>query len=143
VGYDAAKNVILGGSGESFDLPYNGLLDNVRFYNRAITGAEVSQLYSQDPSCVTTVTTGIKDLNKLAAGINVYPNPSQGLLNIDFGSETTVELFVKDMLGKVLLTYSIENQTRTELDLSSQPNGIYFVEVYVNGTKQVQKIIKN
>lgn len=33
------------------NLPFNGTLDNVRFYNRKLTNTEMQQLYTLDPSC--------------------------------------------------------------------------------------------
>jgi PKD repeat protein len=51
--YDATRNVILGGTNESAsNSPYLGTLDNLRFYNRVISSAEVSALYNQDPQCL-------------------------------------------------------------------------------------------
>jgi PKD repeat protein len=51
--YDIGKNIYFGGSNEpSFNLPFNGTLDNVRFYNRILNAAEVGQLYNLDPTCL-------------------------------------------------------------------------------------------
>ena len=50
--YDASKGVILGGTDEAAsNTPFNGCVDNLRFYSRAITLADVSELYGQDPVC--------------------------------------------------------------------------------------------
>ncbi len=52
--YMTNKKVILGGSNEAaFNLPFNGSMDNIRFYNRILNASEVSQLYSVDPSCLS------------------------------------------------------------------------------------------
>lgn len=51
--YQAGKTIVLGGSNEpSFNLPLNGTLDNMRFYNRVLNASEVSALYTSDPSCL-------------------------------------------------------------------------------------------
>jgi PKD repeat protein len=51
--YMTGKNVILGGTNESsFNLPFNGSLDNFRFYNRTLNSSEINQLYTSDPSCL-------------------------------------------------------------------------------------------
>ncbi len=44
-------NVILGGTGQNTNYPFNGSMDNVRFYNRKLTGTEFNQLYNLDPIC--------------------------------------------------------------------------------------------
>lgn len=47
----ANKNVFLGGTNEFTNYPLNGSMDNVRFYNRKLTGTEFNQLYTLDPIC--------------------------------------------------------------------------------------------
>lgn len=51
--YDLTRSVILGGTNElAANFPLNGIMDNVRFYNRVLNASEVAQLYSQDPTCL-------------------------------------------------------------------------------------------
>ncbi len=54
-GFDfvSGKNVILGGTNESYNAPFSGSIDNARFYNRTLSAAEVLYLYTQDPTCIT------------------------------------------------------------------------------------------
>ena len=49
--YGANKNVYLGSTNEMVNFPFNGSLDNVRFYNRKLSGTEFNQLYTLDPIC--------------------------------------------------------------------------------------------
>ncbi len=49
--YQAGKKVMLGASNEWYDGPFKGILDNSRFYDRAINAAEVLALFNTDPSC--------------------------------------------------------------------------------------------
>jgi hypothetical protein len=53
-GYDYAvgKKVYLGGSNEVMvNTPFNGTIDNVKFYNVALTANQINELYLLDPSC--------------------------------------------------------------------------------------------
>lgn len=52
--YLSGKKVYLGHTLEvnSYQ-PFSGVIDNVRFYNRILTAAEVNQLYTVDPACIT------------------------------------------------------------------------------------------
>ena len=50
--YSATTKVYLGGTNISPNYPLNGSIDNVRFYNRKISNAEMYQLYLTDPSCI-------------------------------------------------------------------------------------------
>lgn len=53
--YAPGKKIYLGGTNETAQpMPFSGLLDNVRFYNRILSAAEVNQLYVSDPSCLST-----------------------------------------------------------------------------------------
>lgn len=57
-GYDyvAGKKVYLGVSNElNWNQPFHGTLDNVRFYNRTLSAAEVNQLFLTDPSCLASI----------------------------------------------------------------------------------------
>ncbi|MEO6304541.1 MAG: LamG-like jellyroll fold domain-containing protein, partial [Bacteroidia bacterium] len=49
--YNPGENIYLGGSNIAFNLPMNGSLDNVRFYNRKLSNTEFNQLYVTDPTC--------------------------------------------------------------------------------------------
>jgi hypothetical protein len=52
--YDPTRGVILGGTNETnYNSPYLGSMDNVRFYDRIISAAEVSAIYTGDPDCST------------------------------------------------------------------------------------------
>ena len=53
-GFDyVSSNVYLGGSNDPlFNMPFDGVIDNVKFYNRALAPAEVYGLFNVDPSCV-------------------------------------------------------------------------------------------
>jgi hypothetical protein len=53
--YNPLSNVYLGGTNIAFNLPFVGTLDNVRFYNRKLTGTEFNLLYLTDPACITSV----------------------------------------------------------------------------------------
>ena len=68
---------------------------------------------------------------------SIYPNPSNGIFNMDGLTKTsTVNIF--NSFGKLL---SVEINS-SEIDLSSQPNGIYLVNIQdSNGSFLSKKII--
>jgi hypothetical protein len=80
--YVSGKRVILGSSNEpGFDLPLNGSLDNVRFYNRVLTPAEVSWMYTYDPICVGNPPVSIFTPNPLNTCINKFITLNDGSIN--------------------------------------------------------------
>jgi Secretion system C-terminal sorting domain len=69
----------------------------------------------------------------------VYPNPSNGIFHI--GQEKHgFKSRVTDQLGNTIQVQSLNNQ----IDLTNQPNGIYFIHFFEDGSDKVQieKIVK-
>lgn len=69
--------------------------------------------------------------------IEAYPNPTNGRLslNVHMEPEEGLELTVFDSMGRKVLRQALGDQTSTELDLSSMPSGMYFIQV-ANGTER-------
>jgi hypothetical protein len=84
--------------------------------------------------------TGINsNLANLTSNFIVYPNPSNGLFNVQLESASTIE--VTDVLGRVILTDNV-NAGTYQLNLGNTINGVYFVKSIVNGKTKTVKIIK-
>ena len=74
----------------------------------------------------------------------VYPNPTNGRVMLEFSeptSNTLVEVY--GLIGERILAKEISGNSLYELDLSSQPQGIYLVKVSNGKSVSVKKIIKN
>ena len=77
-----------------------------------------------------------------ATSVNIHPNPTTGKLIISIAGQTASSVTLRNSLGQVLLSGNISSTNQIELDLSSYPAGIYFLQLEVNGqviTKQVLK----
>lgn len=95
---------------------------------------------------------GLDYLNELkeqqADNLFIYPNPTKGEFYIDLGGaiQNEAHLEIVDLSGRVVLTKKMNttaSSAETTVDLSSAPNGLYFVKV-VSGTQvYVKQIIKN
>ena len=55
--------------------------------------------------------------------ISIYPNPTNGLVNIQ--SSVPVDIVVYNVVGEIILIA----KNATQIDLSSQPRGIYMVQL--------------
>lgn len=75
--------------------------------------------------------------------IRIYPNPTKGLLKIDFPSlsETRASLRVHDSKGRLLISKQAQ-ETGNELDLSAYPPGFYILLIQAGTEKREWKIIK-
>ena len=86
---------------------------------------------------------GINELN-IANLINVYPNPSNGLINLKLlkAVASSVEINVFDMLGNKVNQTSLNGKSlaEQELNLTGNAAGIYFLEIAIEGNKYVRKI---
>jgi hypothetical protein len=81
-----------------------------------------------------------------AAITDVYPNPTNGLINIVTTGITTskaVQLRITDMSGRVIATKQVAVNGSSVMDISSHANGIYLLQATLaDGSRQQFKITK-
>ena len=74
----------------------------------------------------------VEELNTIN-GINIYPNPSNGIFNItgEFNSSSNIIITVSDITGKVVLNKELNNVSilNQEIDLKNNNKGIYFIKI--------------
>lgn len=73
--------------------------------------------------------------------LEIYPNPTEGEVQISGLSETSV-ISLYDFYGKKLLCRYFD-KNRLDLDLTGYSNGIYVLRVGTNNKTFVKKIVKN
>lgn len=93
-------------------------------------------------SCISVNLSGIED-NSFAAGVQVYPNPSTGIVNLEFAQlqgHLTVDL--RTVTGQTLRTYEINQENSLQIELN-QKAGIYFLVMHnEEGQQAIIKLIK-
>ena len=74
----------------------------------------------------------------------IFPNPTSGIINLGFGIKDLglAELNVYNVLGEKVYEQKIIEQV-TEINLSLQANGIYFVRLRNNEQTVTRKIVIN
>ncbi len=77
---------------------------------------------------------GVEENNKHEIGL--FPNPTNGLIVIDFSSvEMPTGLKIYNTLGKLIHDYKLDSENLLRIDLSPQPEGVYMLSlVHANGT---------
>lgn len=109
-----------------------------------VTNACGTNTYSSE---VTVTTVGIEEIEGLGT-IAVYPNPSNGLFNLDvnFNEAANLELVVVNMVGKEVAVKQINaaNGIHSDvIDLSTSASGVYFLKVISdNNTIATQVLVK-
>ena len=77
-------------------------------------------------------------------GVSVYPNPTVGDLNVHLGTSDVVNtLTLRNTLGQIVKTVSINGLQRATLSINEIPSGIYTLEFQKDGvTLGVQRVTK-
>lgn len=84
--------------------------------------------------------TGIQTITNNQSFISVYPNPNNGVFNLDV--TTNANVIVTNTLGQVVLTQKFAAGKHV-LNITHENNGVYFVKVVVNGEQQTIKLVKD
>jgi len=112
---------------------FQGALDNVKIYNKALTPAEIAKLFNSG-------TTGIKDFALIEYGdVKLSPNPVSNVLNIShtFNAKNDVKIRILDNMGRQMdgLSPSAGDLLSGKITLDTQTfsSGLYFVNFIVDG----------
>lgn len=85
----------------------------------------------------------VREIAKPATAItmNIYPNPSNGKFTVEQANENSeMSLEVYNAVGEKIFQSEIHDR-KSEVDLSDQPNGIYFVTIKTAQETFTQKIV--
>jgi len=123
---------------------FNGSLDDIGIWNRALTQQEITQLYNQN-QCMTNITvmdTLIINVGQLsytnpvtyANNITIYPNPANTQVNISFNNISDLtggHINIINSLGQQVATTPITlSGTNTTMPLNTWGGtGLYFVQI--------------
>lgn len=92
--------------------------------------------------------TGINDVAANFLQVAAFPNPSADFVNVSFHlpEEAAVELSLFDISGNKIAVLTEEKgfagDISRKFDLSSYPDGIYFLRLTANGNTAVKKVVK-
>lgn len=97
-----------------------------------------------DTTTISCINTGINDVEGFE-NYKVFPNPSSGIFEVQLSLEKSaaVSFRIKNTLGQIVYQkhpLSIK-QLSEQIDLSSQPKGLYSLEIWVDGKVLIQKMI--
>lgn len=101
------------------------------FYENELADFEFnSHIFLQNQMCPDFQTTNTTEIARIQQELDIYPNPSNGLMQFDFGkmdSDYSVQVF--DQLGRKLSHFEISNENIFSLEKSRIGVGIFFVNV--------------
>ena len=102
---------------------------------------QYSSLAACQANCVSTliISQGIE-------GINIYPNPTNGILNIEFSilNSQDIRLNLLNTIGEVIFTEGLSNhlgEYKRQINLQEYSKAIYFLEIQTNDGIVNKKLI--
>ena len=106
-------------------------------YQNAFGGGTSDALLVKFQSCFNT--TSVNETEG-ATSVSIYPNPTSGRISLYPDDNLEYALTVTDATGRVVTT---DNKFfgRTEVDLSNEPRGIYFVKLVSDSKTITQQVV--
>jgi len=123
---------------------WDGLIDEVRIYNRVLTAEEIQEVFLYDKTVGTIRTPGVNP-KKNGAFLSTYPNPFVRSIKLTFPEHEIINLRILD--SKFRLVRRLVGEKGVSWDGMNAlglrvPNGIYFAQVSFGGKKITKKILK-
>ena len=127
------------------EIPYNGnnsydFFDNTYELIQGDVYYSVNAVYIRgEEKCESEyldVMIDITDVEESTANINLYPNPTNGLLNIE--GQGRMHISIANLLGQMLQETTSEGSTT--LDLSCYESGMYLIRIETENGVMVQKV---
>ncbi len=116
---------------------FNGDMDDFAVWNRALSSTELEAL-CDTPSVPTVIVD-----NELINSIQMFPNPTDGILTIDFGKpvDKNYNLMVRTMTGKIVYEeFNLQNQMHS-MNLDNLREGMYIIELRNDDQVILEKIM--
>jgi hypothetical protein len=121
-------------------------INAVNFYAANI-GAGTNSLAYYDNFGILAPLVSTTQIKPFAGTLEISPNPTTGFttLNVEMDDANDINITIFDITGKLVQSFndaSIANK-KYAIDLSNQPNGIYFVRLMTNSQVKTKKVIVN
>jgi len=110
--------------GENFE----GAMDDLTFYQKALNPEEVNQLFYATSDC------GVVGLNEIEEQptIDLFPNPAYDVLQLNLNDHLMDYLEIYNATGQLVLTKSIDPFEPIQVDISSLAKGMYSIQTFWN-----------
>ncbi|KAA9325697.1 GEVED domain-containing protein [Adhaeribacter soli] len=106
---------------------------------RVIDGSNCTSAFSQDYSFMVS---GIKEASM--GEINLYPNPSTGIVNLVLKGQPTAQVTVFNSIGSAVLSKTVpenDNKEAVQLNLSGVAKGIYLIRIKTENKVLIRKVV--
>lgn len=121
----------------TFNYYWNGKLDDIGIWQRALSAAEVNGLY-------TGSGVGVIEAPVETSTLRVFPNPSSGTFILEHSIAAMVELRVFDVTGRQIHATILQasmGRTQSPLNLTGLKTGTYLLQVRSHGEVLTQRLV--
>jgi Outer membrane protein Omp28/Secretion system C-terminal sorting domain len=154
VHYDVFRKFLTSADGDAYTIPTKGVEASLNFNYTPMSPWVADQVYVlafiQNMTTKEILNSGTKfditssnDEAQLDNQLKIIPNPTNGVLHYTFDNLTPQYLKVTNIIGQVILTKdNVEIINNGELNLSNQPNGVYYLTIKAKEGLAIKKIVK-
>jgi predicted esterase len=118
------KDTLMPGIGHTIDFPNRNLILSMAY--QWIDSVNCAQLTSVVPEL------------EFESKLDVFPNPTNNVLNIQLDSQGNFDVEIVDAFGKIM----IQAKNRNRVDVSGLSNGVYFLQVKQGDKTYLKKFIR-
>jgi len=141
VASDPSQTVFLTQSNEGISIgeTFTGLVDDIRFYDRALNTNEVGLLFAETSSCATAVE------EQEVFSVSIAPNPASDVITISANEALPLNLRaieLTDATGRVVRRAALR-ASGGEVDIRELPEGLYFLRIGAGAGAVVKKVVKD
>jgi len=104
-----------------------------------VTTSNDCSLYTTVIIAFRAISTGVNEINDNS--VNIYPNPTDGIVHISPLSEAT-DIAVLDMTGQKVIEQNVNAGTNISLDFSGLSSGVYILRINGDASSLNLKIVK-
>lgn len=87
--------------------------------------------------------TGIYNINEKNNNLGILPNPSSGIIQLNFNTKEKSEINVYDLIGNKMHFEVLKSNSNYKIDLSNLSSGVYIIQLKTQSQLLTQKIILN
>lgn len=127
-------------------VPGPSQLGGVDFFAYAGGAPAVPTFYIDDVMFVDLGGLGVEEY--VSQGVRAYPNPTEGMVTVETGNASKDSIIsVVDLTGRVVVPSVRPSQVgafgRAQVDLSAQPEGVYFIRISDEHGDVVRRVVKH
>jgi hypothetical protein len=117
---------------------FNGVLDDIMIYSRALNVAEVDSLQNLTGPLVFPTS----NIDVFSRSFDIYPNPISNIVNIQFDKSEIYQVEVMDITGRIIYSNQVSEQN-VQINTAAWAAGLYAVTISnKNGILERKKIVK-